>query len=75
MKNETNKSQLPAALNKHDVGSSAFDITKWKPADWLGTLEEWRRIVCLEYVLSQGYEEAGDVEEYTKLHQKGWFGT
>ncbi len=51
-----------------------FDIEKWKPVDWLGSLCEWREIVGLEYVLSQGYDESGDEKRYIELHLKGWFG-
>jgi hypothetical protein len=43
------------------------------PQGWLGTYKEWREIVTLEYVLSQGYEEKGDEERYKYLHLKGWF--
>jgi len=47
---------------------------KWKPSDWKGSVKEWREIVTLEYVLSQGYEEDGDEQRYVELHMKGWFG-
>jgi hypothetical protein len=41
---------------------------------WLGTEEEWYEIVTLEYVLTWGYENAGDAERHKELHMKGWFG-
>jgi len=51
-----------------------FNIEKWKPKNWLGSLQEWRDIVGLEYIISQGYGNLENDKEYKKLHLKGWFG-
>lgn len=34
------------------------------------TNEEYRELITLEYVLSQGYDKKGDEERYKKLSEK-----
>ena len=34
------------------------------------TNEEYRELITLEYVVSQGYDNSGDVERYMELSEK-----
>ena len=36
------------------------DKSSTPPEDWVGTYDEWRTIVTLEYMLSQGYADVKD---------------